>query len=298
MILAALFFSLMAVLVKLACRRLPSMEVVLARSLLSASLSFMLLLRARAPLLGQRRRLLVARGAVGSIALALYFYAIAHLKLADAVTIQYTHPILVAIFAPLFLGEPSSRRLWGVVGIAFLGMLLIVKPEADVSLWAGIAAVGSAFGAAAAYALVRALSTTEHPLTIVFYFPCISSLISLPFVVADFVMPRGVEWVALAGVALATTIAQLFLTWGLKLEPAARATSVSYWAILFGALLGWLLFGETLDRLTIAGGVLIIGATALLSRSPGITPGTPPHGPSGGRQPHGIPTGQKGLPLI
>ncbi len=267
MVLAALFFSLMAALVKLACRRLPPMEVVCARSVLSALLSLGLAVRAGAPLLGRRRRLLVARGLVGSAALALYFYALAHLPLADAVTLQYTNPILLALFAPFVLKEPTDRSAWAAVLIAFVGMLLIVKPEGDVSPWPGIAAMASAFGAAGAYALVRILAATEHPLTIVVYFPFISALVSLPFVLADWVRPVGIEWLALAGVAVTTTIAQVCLTWGLKLEPAARATSVSYWAILFGAILGWIGFGERPDSLVIAGGALIIGATALVARS-------------------------------
>ena len=267
MILAAFFFSCMAALVKVACRRLPPMEVVFARSILSAVLTLILVVRARAPLLGRRRGLLVARGVTGSVALALYFYAIAHLELADAVTLQYTNPILVTLFAPFALKEPSPLRQWAVVGIAFAGMALIAKPDSEMSLWPGIAAVASAFGSAAAYALVRKLSETEHPLTIVLYFPCISALISLPFLLSDFVMPRGNEWVALVGVAVSTTIAQLFLTWALKLESAARATSVSYWGILFGALFGWFVFGEAPDRLTVLGGALIVGATVLLARS-------------------------------
>jgi len=267
MVLAAFFFSLMAALVKLACRRLPPMEVVLARSLLSAALSLVLAVRAGAPLLGRRRRLLVARGLVGSIALALYFYALAHMRLADAVTLQYTNPILLALLAPVFLKEPTGRRVWLAVGIAFAGALLIVKPEGEVSLWPGLAAAGSAAGAAAAYALVRVLSATEHPLTIVVYFPFISALVSLPFVLADVVRPAGWEWAALAGVAVTTTAAQVCLTWGLKLEPAARATSVSYWAILFGAILGWVGFGEMPDTLAVAGGALIVVATALVARS-------------------------------
>ncbi len=268
MILAAFFFSLMAAMVKLACRRLPPMEVVFARSILSSALTIVLLVRARAPLLGRRRGLLVARGMVGSAALALYFYALAHLKLADAVAIQYTNPILVTLFAPLLLKEPSPLGQWAVVGIAFAGMVLIIKPQAELSLWPGVAVVASAFGSAAAYTLVRKLSTTEHPLTIVVYFPCISTLFSLPFVWRNFVPPHGIEWAVLAAVAVTTTIAQLFLTWALKLEPAARATSVSYWGILFGAGLGWLVFAEVPDPLTVAGAALIIGATTLLARSP------------------------------
>jgi drug/metabolite transporter (DMT)-like permease len=273
MVLAAFFFSLMAALVKLACRRLPPMEVVLARSLLSAALSLVIALRAGAPLLGRRRGLLVARGLVGSTALALYFYALAHMRLADAVTLQYTNPILLALFAPIFLQEPTGQRVWLALAVAFAGMLLIVKPGGAVSLWPGLAAAGSAVGAAAAYALVRVLARTEHPLTIVLYFPFVSALVALPFVLAEFVQPAGWEWAALAGVAVTTTIAQVCLTWGLKLEPAARATSVSYWAILFGAVLGWAGFGERPDALAIAGGGLIIGATALIaSRGAGGEP--------------------------
>ncbi len=267
MILAAFFFALMAALVKLACRRLPPMEVVFARSVLSALLSLGLALRAGAPLLGQKRALLIARGVVGSTALALYFYAIAHLPLAGAVTVQYTNPIWLALFAPLVLRESTGGRVWTAVVIAFAGALLIVKPEGGLSLWPGAAALGSAIGAAAAYALVRVLSRTEHPLTIVLYFPFISALVSLPFVLTDFVAPRGWEWLALAGVAVTTTIAQVFLTWSLKLEPAARATGVSYWGILFGAVFGWIWFHERPDALAFGGGTLIIAATALLARS-------------------------------
>jgi drug/metabolite transporter (DMT)-like permease len=276
MILAAFFFSCMAALVKVACRRLPPMEVVFARSILSAVFVLILAVRARAPLLGRRRGLLVARGVAGSVALALYFYALAHLELADAVTLQYTNPILVSLFAPFALKEPSPIRQWAVVLIAFAGMALIAKPDAELSLWPGLAAVASAFGSAAAYALVRKLAATEHPLTIVLYFPVISALISLPFVMSDFVLPQGSEWAALAGVAVSTTIAQLFLTWALKLEPAARATSVSYWGILFGALFGWFIFDEAPDRLTILGGALILVATILLARSRMASPAPDP----------------------
>jgi len=70
-------------------------------------------------------------------------------------------------------------------------------------------------------------------------------------------------------VAVTTTAAQVCLTWGLTLEAAARATSVSYWAILFGALLGWAGFGETPDALAILGGALIVAATALIARPGG-----------------------------
>jgi drug/metabolite transporter (DMT)-like permease len=206
------------------------------------------------------------------VALALYIYALAHMRLADAVTIQYTNPVLLALFAPVFLKEPTGRRVWLAVAIAFAGTLLIVKPEGDVSLWPGVAAAGSAIGAAAAYAIVRVLAKTEHPLTTVLYLPFISALVSLPFVLADFVRPEGWEWATLAGVAVTTTAAQVALTWGLKLEPAARATSVSYWAILFGATLGWVGFGETPDALTLIGGALIVGATVLIAPSAATRP--------------------------
>ena len=99
MVLAAFFFSLMALLVKVVGQRLPSAEMVLARSAVAVVLSYGMLRRARVAPWGRRKGLLVFRGMAGFGGLLCMFYALTKLPLADATVIVYTNPVFTALLA-------------------------------------------------------------------------------------------------------------------------------------------------------------------------------------------------------
>jgi len=279
MIASAFAFSLMSLFVKLAGSRLPTQEIVAARALISLILSYLVLLRAGVPVWGVHRGLLLARGAVGFLALSFVYYALTQLPLAEATVIQYLHPMFTALLASLFLGERPGPAVLGCIALSFIGLLFVAQP-AFLFQGAGItlpplalgAALLGAFMSGCAYVLVRKLATKEHPLVIVFYFPLISLPATLPFLLYHFVWPRGVEWFALLGVGVFTQIGQVCLTKGVQLETASRATSYSYLQILFAAVWGVLFLGELPTLWTILGALLIV-AGSLLSmsdRSPAI----------------------------
>lgn len=268
MALSALAFSVMSALVKQAGTRLPSQEIVFVRSLISLAMSFVLLRHAGVSLWGQRRWLLLLRGLWGYAALSCVFYAVTHLPLAEATMIQYLHPALTALLAAVVLGERGDRSLVASLALGTAGVLLVVRPA---FLFGGVAeplapvAVAAALGGAAltavAYVGVRELSRTEHPLLIVLWFPLVAAPASLPGTIAHGVWPRGHEWLLLAGVGLFAQLGQVWLTRGLALETAGRATAASYLQIAFAAVWGWLLFAELPGPWTLAGAGLI-GASA------------------------------------
>ena len=101
MVASALSFSLMGVYVKQVGSRIPAAEVVLARALVSVLLSWLLVRRAGISPWGQRRGLLVLRGAIGSVALLCVYIALAELPLASATVLQYTYPTFTALLACL-----------------------------------------------------------------------------------------------------------------------------------------------------------------------------------------------------
>ncbi|MFT4569715.1 MAG: drug/metabolite transporter (DMT)-like permease [Hyphomicrobiaceae bacterium] len=267
MIASAFAFSVMTLLVKIVGARLPSQEIVLVRALISLGLSWVLLRRAGISIWGKNPRLLVARGFVGFLALSCVYYSVTHNPLAEATIIQYLYPAITAALATLVLGERFPRRLLLAAPVSAVGLVLIAKPAFlfgagvaldPVALWAAV--VGAVL-TSVAYVLVRQLAMKEHPLVIVFYFPLVTVPATLPFVMTHFVAPRGIEWLLLAGVGLATQAGQVWLTRGLQMESAGRAAATSYLQVIFATFWGALWFGQFPDGVAIVGGVLLVGAT-------------------------------------
>ena len=271
---AALAFSVMSVFVKWLGARLPTQEIVFVRSLVSLAISLALLRRAGVAPGGNRRWLLLLRGTWGFFALSCAFYALANLPLADATMIQYLHPSFTALLAALLLGERADRSLVASIALGSAGVLLVTRPAflfggaaSALPPLAVAAALGGALLTAVAYVGVRSLSATEHPLVIVLYFPLVAAPASLPSVLARGVWPQGIEWLCLAGVGVSAQLGQLWLTRGLALETASRATALSYLQIVFATLWGMLFFGELPGPYTLAGAGLIAAGMAVGARA-------------------------------
>ena len=274
MIAGAFFFSLMSLGVKVAGQRIPSQQIVLVRGALNVAFTYLLLRRAGVPLWGSRPAVLLLRGLLGFAALSCFFYALVHLPLADATVLQYTNPVWTALLAAWVLGERMRRWEVGVVLASLAGVVLIARPSvlfgADAARLdaaaVAVALLGSLFSAAA-YVTIRKMGQTEHPLVIVFYFTLVTVPAAIPGTLAGAVWPTPLEWVALLGVGLTAQAGQIYLTRGLQLEPAGRATAVGYLQIVFAALWGVVFFTEVPDLWTVAGGLVILGCTLALART-------------------------------
>ena len=285
MALAAFFFSLMSLLVKVAGQRLPSSELVMGRSVVSLVLSWIMLRRIGVHPWGTRKGLLIVRGLVGFGGLLCFFYAIPRLPLADVTVIQFTNPVFTALFAALLIRERLTRAVVVSIGLSLAGITLIAQPTVlfgeaanPLNLTAVVIALMGAIFAALAYTTVRKLRETEHPLVVVFYFPLVSIPACLPVLAPVAVWPTPLEWLMLLGIGVLTQIAQIFLTRGLHKEPAGRATSVSYLQILFAAVWGLIFFAEVPDLLSVLGGILVVSGILLTTRS---RAGTEPSAGSG-----------------
>lgn len=258
MILAAFFFSLMAATVKAMGHRIPSQELVLARSIILFSITALMIKKYHLPFWGRNRRLLLFRGLFGFMGLSAFFFTLTHIPIADSVVIQYTSPLFTALLAPFLLKEPGSRKQWVIFLIAFSGILLIVRPGFSLTFIPASIGLFGAFSAGIAYNLIRKLRQTEHPLNIILYLPAVSIPLSLPIVATHFVMPVGTEWIWLTFIGIFTFIAQVFLTKSLHLEKAALATNASYISIVFSTLWGFIFWSEIPDLLTLVGALIII----------------------------------------
>jgi len=278
---AALGFSVMSLFVKIAGRRLPTAEVVLARGAVIVVVTLWMLRRAGVEPWGERKGLLVLRGLFGFAAVGCFYYAITHIPLADATVIQYTNPVWTALLAAAVLDE--RLRPVEVVGTAASlgGVLLVARPSflfgsesahLDPAV-AGIALLGSMLSAAA-YVSVRKLGESEDPLVIVFYFAFVSVIGSLPIAATEMVWPTTSEWLALLGVGITAQAAQLLMTHGLRRERAGRAMAVGYLQIVFAGLWGAIFFSEIPGIWSYAGAALVVAGTWMIGRRGGEAPAT------------------------
>jgi drug/metabolite transporter (DMT)-like permease len=287
MALGAFYFSLMSFLVKLVGQTIPNQEIVLVRGLLTLGFTWVLLRHAGVAPLGNRRGALLLRGFLGFAGLSCFYYALVHLPLAEATVLQYTNPLWAALLAGVVLSERMGRRELALVGVSLAGVVLMARPgflfgglQGGLDALAVSVALAGAALSGAAYVMVRELSRTEHALVIVFYFPLVTVPASLPMALTNFVWPTPWELLLLLGVAVTAQIGQIYITRGLQLEPAGRATAIGYLQVVFAGLWGFLFFAERPDVWAIVGATVILGSTLVLAlerRQPAT--GVPPSRP-------------------
>lgn len=277
---SALGFSAMSVLVKVASTRLPTGEIVLARAVVTLVVSYVMVVRAELHPWGTAKGKLAVRGLLGFGGLTFYYLALAHLPLADATVIQNTTPLLTAVLAWWILREAIGWTTLVALVCGIAGVLLIVRPTGDGLDLVGIAAALAATVCSAfAYVTVRQLVKTENTLVIVFYFPLIATPLAIPWAVATWVTPAPIDWLLLLAIGLTTQIGQVFLTMGLALEKAGRATSIGYVQVVFAMLWQWAVFADAPTWWTIGGAAIIFAGTLAVaagSRAPAPTPSAPP----------------------
>lgn len=271
MILATLIYSVMGLVVKVAGKTLPILEIIFARCIFGFVFSYIGLRRLRISIWGNNRKFLILRGLFGFCALNCFFYALTALPLADVTVIQYSNPVFTALLAIFFLGERGGWREYGLVITALIGVVLVAKPTFlfDIQSQANPAAAGIALlGAilsAFAYLTVRYLSRTEHPLVTVFYFPVVATPLTLPLVWPVAVWPTPIEWLYLFAIGGLSQAGQLLMTMGLGLEKAGKATAIGYLGVVFAAIWGGLFFDQWPDLFSILGIIIIVGSALLMN---------------------------------
>lgn len=264
MLISALCFSLMGVMVRLS-GDLPVLEKVFFRNLVTLLITTALVAKHGRDLFRYRAYTpkIIARSLFGLIGVITFFLAIQGLPLADATMLNKLSPFFVLLFAGLFLQERLTRTMLLALVGAFIGAMLIIRPQFDLSVLPALAGFASAICAGAAYTLVRSLKTQETPHRIVFYFSLISTLALFPFLIIDFVMPTTLEWAALVGIGVFAAGGQYSLTYAYHQAPASRISIINYSGIVFSLIAGLIFFAEMPDLLSLIGGLLIIAMAVI-----------------------------------
>ena len=253
MLVAAALFALMSVLVKHASATFSPAELVFYRSAFGLlAIWGVIAVRHRhlfAPLATPYATAHFWRGLSGFAALVLFFYALARLPLATAVTLNYTAPLFLAVLSAWWLRERHGRGIVGAVLLGFVGIVLLLRPQVQGQAWVpALAGLASGMLAAVAYVNVKQLGRLGEPeWRVVFYFTLLSTFGGAAWMVfAGFHRPQPEDWPWLAGIGVTATVAQLALTRAYHRGRTLTVGSLAYATVGFSALYGVLLFGERL----------------------------------------------------
>ncbi|MDU0420230.1 DMT family transporter [Staphylococcus simulans] len=259
---SAIGFSFMSLFFRLA-GDLPVFQKSLARNLVAMLIPLYFLYKYKQPMFGKlsSQPLLIARSTLGLIGVLFNIYAIDHMLLSDADTLMKLNPFWTILLSMIFLHEKIRKYQITAMLVAIVGMLFVVQPQFSSEMIPAIVGLFSGIFAASAYTCVRALSTREAPYTIVFYFSFFSIIALIPFVIFTYVPMSGPQMIYLVGAGLSAAVGQIGITLAYSFAPAKDISIFTYASIIFTALMGIVIFGESPDLYATLGYVIIISAS-------------------------------------
>jgi drug/metabolite transporter (DMT)-like permease len=239
----------------------------------------------RAGFVFPRPWLQAGRGAAVSLSTICFFLAVMAMPLADATAIQFTSPILTAIIAGLVLHEKVPRAAWLAIAVAFVGVLIVLRPNFMELGAAAFYPLGASLGMACLITFNRK-SAGDAPVLVMQF---VLALVAAPLLVAiaallslvagpsfEIGWPSAEVVLKCATVGFTASIGHLLIYWATVHAGAATVSPMTYVQLLVAAGLGWIWFGEAPDAAAFGGAALIIGGGLLLWRAQSNAP--PPHG--------------------
>lgn len=258
-----LCFALLDAGAKWLVRTLPVLEVVWLRFLFHVAFSAALLVpRQGAGLLRTRRPgLQLLRAAMLCAMTGMNFWALQYLQLAETAAIQFSVPILIALFAVPLLGERLDAARWGAILAGFAGVLVIIRP----GMLGFHPALLLAFATAVLYALfnllTRRLAAYDAPEATQFLSALGATAAITPFALTVWQAPATtLEWVVACLIGLCGGFGHYLLALAHRYAPASVLGPFLYQQILYMMLLGYLVFGDLPDAAVLLGGAAVIAS--------------------------------------
>ncbi|MEO0821581.1 MAG: DMT family transporter [Pseudomonadota bacterium] len=261
MLVATLFFISMDSLVKELVRHMPPMMAVWARytsQMVVLALVFAPSIRtvARSRHLGLQ---LLRSGLLFAVTV-LFFSAVGHLPLAEAVALMQSAPLFVTALAALVLAERVGPRRWVAVAIGACGAMLIVRPGIGVVHPAALLALAASLGFACYQILTRKIGQSDGLATTMFYTALVGTGLATAALPWIWETPPVALLPAMAVVGVLGMLGHCCFVWAVSQAPASVLAPFNYLSLVWAALFGLVLFGEVPEASTMVGASVIVGA--------------------------------------
>ena len=261
---------LLDVAAKLAADVIPVGQITAARFLVQVALMlpFCLVMGLSFKMNG-RFTLLALRAVLLILSTFFFIAAIRVMPLADALAIVFIEPFIVMLVGKYAFGEDVGARRIGAAVVGFFGVVLVIQPSFATFGAVALFPLGTAVCFAGYVLVTRGMRGSLHPVMMQFHTGLIASVICVPVVwvangtgsaMLDPVWPQGIYWVFLLGVGFFATISHMMMTYGLTFAPSSTLAPMQYFEIPVAAVLGYFVFQDFPNAMSLAGIALIMGA--------------------------------------
>jgi drug/metabolite transporter (DMT)-like permease len=274
MLLAVAVFSAMDAQLKLLAAHYAPMQVAFLRGV--ASLPFVLapvLLRGR---LGRLRmvnvRLHLLRGALSIVMLGSFIFAVHKSSLATTYSIFMCAPLVVAAISAPMLGETVARGQWVAIAVGLVGVMVMLRPAGGHWVSVGsLAALVAALGYSLAVVSLRVLARTDTTESMVFWFAAMLAVGAGVLSVPGWRAIQPEHWRLIVGLGVCGAAGQHLITEAFRHAPVAVVTPLEYTALVWGMVLDLVVWHVLPDRITVAGGAIVVAAGLYLIRREAAT---------------------------
>jgi drug/metabolite transporter (DMT)-like permease len=267
---AGLVFTAMLALVKATRDQLGAFDLVFWRSVTASVVAYALARHGAGSIRVQHWALLTMRTVLGFAAMSCTFAAAKGLGVGDLALIGKMQPLLIAILAPLLLGEGerASVWVWLMLAAGLAGGVMLIAPDLALgSTYALLALLGAVFAAAAKLG-VRAIVREDDARVMVFYFQAGAMVLAVGALLVTEgrmpVLPPTDLWPHIAGIGVTAAVGQVLMTQAYFQDNATVVAAATYTEPIWGVLVDIAVFATVPDWNMLIGGLLILGAGLVL----------------------------------
>jgi len=209
---------------------------------------------------------LVLRGVFNLLAVFLFYYAIKFTTITNANLLNMTYPVFVAFLSPILLREHLSGKEWLILGMACIGIYLIINPNFHHINIGDFIGLGAGFAAALAIIMLCFARQSNHTVTVLLFMLGIGTLLSWPAVLTEDISKYTSEtWWYLLACGVTGVIGQFAITTGFKYLSAVAGSITGMSRVIIAAVLGLLFLGEIPTWHVVVGSAILFAAITWLA---------------------------------
>ena len=207
----------------------------------------------------------VLRSAMNVVAMFMFFSALALTPIARVTALAFTAPIFAALMSVILLKERFRLRRWAALIFGFAGTLVILRPGILVIDLGSLLVLASALIWGVTLIVIKILGRTESSVTITAYMNLLLTVFAFVPTLFVWTTPTLEVWFWLLVIGISGTLAQVALAESLRLSDASTVMPFDFLKLIWAAILGYLLFSETVDLFTWIGAAIVVGSTIYLA---------------------------------
>ena len=246
---------------------MPILIVVWARAVFGALMTLPFAIRAEGLAAFRPRRPLhhLSRAVLLFSATFLFFQALKHLPIADALAIFFVNPLVIVVLSALVLRERVGPRRWAAVAVGFVGTLIIIRPGLVEVNPGTFYALGSGVALGSYLVMTRHIAGAANAMVLTFQTSAIGAALMTLALPLLWQMPDPAQWPMLVGLGVVATLGHVLITMAYEHGEASLLAPLAFTEIIMATVFGWWFFNDLPDRWTVLGVAILIGSAIYIS---------------------------------